>query len=146
MTVMRVLVAAVFAAVLVTLAPRPTWAQKQDKKNQVSSVRITVTVEDPAGNPVQNAGVVLRQEKVRNRIPKDPFSVEIHTNEHGQATVNNFEPGIVLVQVIAHGFQTWGQGFIMEHADEAVHVKLDPPQSQVSIYSKKKKGGGGGGR
>jgi hypothetical protein len=33
----------------------------------------------------------------------------------------------------------------MEHADEAVHVKLDPPQSQVTIYGKKKKGGGGGG-
>jgi hypothetical protein len=142
---MRVLMAACCAALLLTLAaPSPAAAQNQSKKNQVSSVRITVTVVDPGGNPVQNAGVVLRQEKVRNRIPKDPFNVEIHTNEHGQASVSGFEPGIVLVQVIAHGFQTWGQGFIMEHADEAVHVKLDPPQSQVTIYGKKKKGGGGG--
>lgn len=137
--------AACSAALLLSLAaPSPAAAQNQSKKNQVSSVRITVTVVDPSGNPVQNAGVVLRQEKVRNRIPKDPFNVEIHTNEHGQASVSGFEPGIVLVQVIAHGFQTWGQGFIMEHADEAVHVKLDPPQSQVTIYGKKKKGGGGG--
>lgn len=138
---MRVLVAALFAAFLLALAPPMSPAQKADKNNKVSSIKVTVTVVDPKGFPVQNAGVVLRQEKVRNRIPRDPFNVEIHTDEHGKATVNGFEPGIVLVQVIAHGYQTWGQGFIMEHADESVHVKLDPPQSQVTIY--KKKGGGG---
>lgn len=81
------------------------------------------------------AGVVLKQDAVDSgRMPKHPFDVELHTDEKGSAQVQGFEPGVVLVQVIAHGFQTYGQAFIMKKADEAVHVKLKPPSSQVTIY------------
>src|SRR6185312_17112597 len=113
------------------------WAQKP----VVPTIRITVTVTNPKGDPVPGAGVVLKQSSVASgRMPRHPFHVELHTDEKGTATVQGFEPGQVLVQVIAKGFQTYGQGFIMEHADENVHVQLRPPRSQVTIY---KNGGGG---
>jgi len=115
--------------------------QKKEAKNAVTAIRVTVTVLDAKGRPLPNAGVVMKQVAVdTGRMSKHPFDVEIHTDEKGTATVQGFEPGEVLVQVIAKGFQTYGQGFIMEHADENVHVQLRPPRSQVTIY---KNGGGG---
>ncbi|HUX68442.1 MAG TPA: hypothetical protein VMV31_13220 [Terriglobales bacterium] len=114
-------------------AAAPAWAQKQ--KPAVTTVRVRVTVLNPEGKPLRGAGVVLKQETVdAGRIPKHPFDVELHTDSKGKIVVQGFQPGIVLVQVIAHNYQTYGQAFIMKNADEAVHVKLKYPRSQVSIY------------
>lgn len=124
-------------ALALALIAAPAWAQKKT----VTTIRVTVSVSDAKGKPVQNAGVVLRQLRdEQNRIPHDAFNVEIHTDEHGTATVQGFEPGIVLVQVIDSNYQTWGQAFIMKKANESVYVKLRPPQAQVSTLGK---GGGG---
>ncbi|MGH9415008.1 MAG: hypothetical protein ACRD01_00105 [Terriglobales bacterium] len=117
------------------LAPGPARAQKPAAHPAVTTVRVTVSVLDSKGKPVKNAGVVMAQERVATgRMGKHPFNVEIHTDDQGKATVQGFAPGVVLVQVIAHGYQTYGQAFIMKKADESVHVKLKPPRSQVTIY------------
>lgn len=137
---MRSKTAAKLAAAVLMLAAL-VWAQdKKDSQGKkpdaaVASIRVTVHVLDQTDSPVQGAGVVLRQASVETgRLGKDPFQVELHTDSKGTVAVQGFAPGVVLVQVIAHGYQTWGQAFIMKHADETVHVKLDPPQRQISIY------------
>lgn len=92
-------------------------------------------VHDPKGKAVNGAGVVMQQDSVEyGRLPKHPFDVELHTDSNGMAQVQGFQPGIVLVQVIAKGFETYGQAFIMKHPNETVHVQLKPPRSQVTIY------------
>lgn len=126
-------VATLLAGALATPACAP--AQKPAAAPAVTTVRVTVSVMDPKGQPVKNAGVVMAQQRVATgRMSKHPFNVEIHTDDQGKATVQGFAPGVVLVQVIAHGYQTYGQAFIMKKADESVHVKLKPPRSQVTIY------------
>lgn len=115
------------ALVLCTL---PALAQK---KQAVPTIRVTVTVVDPAGNRIQGALVVLKQLRDHEgRIPHDPFNIDTHTDEHGQVVVQGFEPGVVLVQVIDSSYNTWGQAFIMKNPNESVQVKLKPPQAQVS--------------
>lgn len=126
-------------ALLTLAALAPCGGAAQQKPTPAAAapttIRVTVTVLDAKGRPVRGAGVVMKQDAVdRGRMPKHPFDVEIHTDDKGAATVQGFEPGIVLVQVIAHGYQTYGQAFIMRDADEAVHVKLQPPRSQITIY------------
>jgi len=107
------------------------WAQKP----VVPTIRITVTVTNPKGDPVPGAGVVLKQSSVASgHMPRHPFHVELHTDEKGTATVQGFEPGQVLVQVIAHGYQTYGKLVTMKEADENLEVALKPPHSQISIY------------
>lgn len=119
---------------LAVFLPRAA-AQQKPQKSGVTSVRVTVTVLDPKGNPVNNAGVVLRQASVdHGKLGKHPFNVELHTGKQGQVVVQGFAPGIVVVQVIAKDFETFGQAFIMRDADETVHVKLHPPGRQISIY------------
>ncbi len=108
----------------------PASAQK---KQAVPTIRVTVTVVDPSGNRIQGALVVLKQMRDHEgRIPHDPFNIDTHTDEHGQVVVQGFEPGVVLVQVIDTSFNTWGQAFILKKPNESVHVKLTPPQAQVS--------------
>lgn len=121
---------------LAGIAPaQSTTGSKKENKNAVTTIRVAVTVLDTEGKPLPNAGVVLRQTKVfKGRMAKDPFNVEIHTNDKGKAVVQGFAPGWVEVQVIAHGFQTYGQNFIMTKANENVEVKMKPPRSQVTIY------------
>ncbi|HXR96553.1 MAG TPA: carboxypeptidase-like regulatory domain-containing protein [Terriglobales bacterium] len=110
-------------------------AQDKDKKAVQPTVRVTLMVQDPKGRPFPNASVVMKQVTVDvGRMPKHAFTAELHTDEKGQAVVQGFDTGVVLVQVIAHGYQTYGQEFIMKDADETVHVKLSPPKSQVTIY------------
>ena len=131
-----------FPAALLLLAALFAWAparaaaqKKKPAKPAVTDVRITVTVLDPHGHPVKDAGVVLRQASVyQGKLGKNPFNVELHTGRQGSITVQGFQPGIVLVQVIAKDFNTYGQAFIMKQANEAVHVKLQPPKRQVTIY------------
>ena len=127
---------ALIAVVLWVAAPASlAWAQAKKGKPAVTTIRVKVTVLDPEGKPLRGAGVVLKQETVdAGRIPKHAFDVELHTDSKGKVEVQGFEPGIVLVQVIAHEYQTYGQAFIMKNADEAVHVKLKPPRAQVTIY------------
>lgn len=128
------MLAVALMVVFTGVAARPAWAQKKTKP-VITTVRVSVTVLDPKGKPLSGAGVVLRQETVDvGRMSKNPFNVEIHTDDKGVAQVQGFEPGIVLVQVIAHGYQTYGQAFVMKDANETVQVKLKPPRSQVTIY------------
>lgn len=108
---------------------------KAEKKAADITIRVTVTVHDPKGVPVNGAGVVVRQDSLTyGRLPKHPFDVELHTDQNGMIQVQGFQPGIVLVQVIAKGYQTYGQAFILSKADENVHIKLKAPRSQVTIY------------
>lgn len=133
----RVPALALLAAMALPALPWRAAAQ-QDKKTAkpgVTDIRVTVIVLNPHGRPVKGAGVVLRQASVDSgKLGKDPFNVELHTGRTGTITVRGFTPGIVVVQVIAKDYNTYGQAFIMRHADETVHVKLQPPQRQVSIY------------
>ncbi|MGH9467027.1 MAG: hypothetical protein ACRD1Y_06700 [Terriglobales bacterium] len=122
-----------FGIVGLVLAAAPATAHAQKKKNTVITVRVTVTVLNPQGHPVQGAGVVLKQLRDANGVvPREPFDVELHTDEKGKVTVQGFSPGVVLVQVIDTVYNTYGQAFIMSKADESVHVHLKPPQAQVS--------------
>lgn len=105
------------------------------KKDTPVAVRVTVQVVDPKGVPVQGAGVVLRQDIDHlGYTPKNPFQVELHTDEKGQVLVQGFEPGQISVQVIAKGFQTWGKLLPLKNADEKFHVQLSEPKPQISIY------------
>ncbi|MGH9413204.1 MAG: hypothetical protein ACRD0Y_05630 [Terriglobales bacterium] len=118
---------------LLTLVVLLTPAFAQSKNKQVPTIRVTVTVVNPAGRRVQGALVVLKQLRDhKGQIPRDPFNIDTHTDEHGTVVVQGFEPGVVLVQVIDTAYNTWGQAFIMKKANESVHVKLTPPQAQVS--------------
>ena len=98
---------------------------------------ITVAVKSPYDNPVDNASVVVKFVKGRSKVKlgkKIMTSWERRTNQEGLAKIPPIPQGSILVQVIAKGYQTFGQTFDITEEQKTIEVKLNPPQSQYSSH------------
>lgn len=98
---------------------------------------LTVTVKSPYGNPVDNASVIVKFVKGRSKAKlgkKIMTSWEQRTNQEGVAKIPPVPQGSILVQVIAKGYQTFGQTFDIEEEQKTIEVKLNPPQAQYSSH------------
>lgn len=92
-------------------------------------VEVTV-IRASSGKPIPNAGVVFHLEG-------DKGNMELKSNLDGKASIDVLPTGsTVLLQVIAKGFQTFGQTYKLDTAQKAIEVRLLRPQEQYSIYKK----------
>lgn len=100
-------------------------------KPETPPAHIEVTVTKAFnGKPVANAAVIFHPLK----NGKDEGNLEIKTNHEGIATLDLIPPGEnVRLQVVADGFQTFGQDYTLA-ADNKIDVKLQKPAKQSSIY------------
>jgi hypothetical protein len=116
---------------LLLLAASPLVARKETSP----SLRIDVQVLSPTGDPVPNAGVVLRQIcDLRGKKVKDSVDVELKSDQNGKAGLDGFVEGKVLVQVIAHGLRTFGKVYTIHARHQNIVVHLQAPAGQISIY------------
>ena len=106
-------------------------------------VNITVTVTKAFdGKPVENAAVVFHP---INDKGKDEGGMELKTNENGKASLDLIPIGdTLLLQVIAPGFQTFGNEYPIKNDTKEIAVKLRYPAAQYSIYQKHPKAQVGG--
>jgi uncharacterized GH25 family protein len=98
---------------------------------------LTVAVKTPLGNPVDNASVVVKFVKGRSvvQLGKKVFTEwETRTNQQGLAKIPPIPQGSILVQVIAKGYQTFGETFDVNEEQKTIEVKLNPPQAQYSSH------------
>jgi len=99
--------------------------------------KLRIEVKSIHDKPVERASVIVRFVKGRSikklgkRIRK---SFELRTNQEGVAQIPPIPQGTVLVQVIAKGYQTFGQEFEVEEEEKTIEVKLNPPQPQYSSH------------
>jgi hypothetical protein len=85
------------------------------------------------GKPVQNASVIFHP----LQDGKDSGNMELKTNDDGKALIDLLVIGSdVRVQVIAPGFQTYGEDFKVDKDKLAINIKLNRPTHQYSIYNK----------
>lgn len=98
---------------------------------------LTVSVKSPYGNPVDNASVIVKFVKGRSKAKlgkKIMTSWEQRTNQEGVAKIPPIPQGTILVQVIAKGYQTFGEKFEVEEEQKTIEVKLNAPQAQYSSH------------
>jgi len=95
--------------------------------------RLKVEVQTLSGKPVDRASVVVDFIEGRS-IAKFGKKIlkhwEVRTSQEGLAKLPALPQGKVRVQVIAKGFQTFGQVHELDEPEETVTVKLNPPQPQ----------------
>ena len=61
--------------------------------------------------------------------------MELKTDEDGKSIIDVLPTGSkVLLQVIAKGYQTYGECYTVDKSDMAIEVKLKRPGEQYSIY------------
>ena len=58
---------------------------------------------------------------------------ELRTTQEGLARIPEIPQGKVRIQVVARGYQTFGQTFDIDQPDQTLTIKLNPPQPQYSV-------------
>jgi hypothetical protein len=96
------------------------------------TARIEVTIlKDVNGKPIENAAVIFHP-MVGD---KDNGNMELKTNEDGKTVIDVLPIGdTVRLQVIARGFQTYGEDYKVDKAAMAIEIKMKRPGEQYSIY------------
>ncbi len=88
-------------------------------------------IKDDNGKPVRNAAVILHP--VSNG-KQDRGGLELKTDPEGKANLDGIPYGMLRVQVLAHGFQTYGEDFDIQKEKTEITIKLKRPQGQYSVY------------
>jgi Carboxypeptidase regulatory-like domain len=109
----------------------PSQAQK-DKDEGPTSLLNFLVIKDDNGKPVRNAAVVLHP--VNPKGKQERGGLELKTDPDGKTNFDGVPYGILRVQVLAQGFQTYGEDFDIEKPTTDITIKLKRPQGQYSIY------------
>lgn len=104
--------------------------------------KLRIEVRSPSDKPVERASVVVKlivkgpDAKIWKRVRTE---YELQTNQEGVTATPEFPQGQILIQVIAKGYQTFGQVFEVREPEKTIEVKLNPPQAQYSAHEPLKK-------
>jgi len=125
---------AAFGLVAASLTASGQDENKRGRKYKAPppTARVEVTIlRDFNGKPIENAAVVFHP--MENG--KDEGNMELKTNEDGKAIIDVLPLGdTVRLQVIAKGYQTYGEDYKIDKPSLAIEVKMKRPGAQYSIY------------
>jgi uncharacterized GH25 family protein len=117
------------AGVIVGLLCATVLPQQNGRKSATLSF---VVVKDGNGKPVRNAEIVLHPLDKTGKQKQE--GLELKTHEDGKAEVNGIPYGTLRIQVIAHGFRTYGQDYDINQPVHEITIKMQKPSEQYSIY------------
>jgi hypothetical protein len=106
-------------------------ARAQDNEGPMSDLRFVV-LKDYNGKPVRNAAVVLHP--VSKKGKQSRGGLELKTNNEGRTNIDGIPYGPLRVQVLAPGFQTFGEDYQIDKPELEITVKLKRPGEQYSVY------------
>jgi hypothetical protein len=115
-------------------AQQDTSRRGRKYKSPPPTARIAVTVlRDVNGKPIENAAVIFHPMEGE----KDKGNMELKTNEDGKTIIDVLPIGdVVRLQIIAKGFQTYGEDYKVDKAEMAIEIRMKRPGEQYSIYKK----------
>ena len=98
---------------------------------------LRIEVKNHREKPVERASVVVRFVEGRSIAKfgkKIRTNWELRTNQDGVAKIPPVPQGKILIQVIAKGYQTFGDTFDVDQDEKVIEIKLNPPQPQHSEH------------
>jgi len=114
-----------------------------DQKDEGQSSLSFVVLKDDNGKPVRNAALVLHPVGQHGKQAKGGF--ELKSDYDGKTHFDGIPYGTWRVQVIAPGFQTFGNDYTINQAEQEITIRLKRPQGQYSIYEKHDESSSGNG-
>jgi hypothetical protein len=91
-----------------------------------------LVVKDESGKPVRNAAVVLHSVNAKGKQERGGF--ELKTDSDGKTQFEGVPYGKLRVQVLAPGFQTFGEDYDIGEPEKEITIRMKRPQKQFSIY------------
>jgi hypothetical protein len=101
------------------------------------TTRLNVEVQTLSGKPIDRASVIVNFVEGRSIVKlgkKIQTHWEVRTNQEGVAKIPPMPEGKVRIQVIAKGYQTFGQTFEVSGDEKTLTIKLNPPQPPYSAH------------
>lgn len=99
--------------------------------------RLRVDVKTLGGKPIERASVILDFQEGRS-VAKFGKKIirhwESRTNQDGIAKLPEIPQGKVRIQVIAKGYQTFGETYEILEEEKTIEIRLNPPQPQYSAH------------
>jgi hypothetical protein len=122
----------IVGAVLAVVAMASLALAQKDKDDEPTSVVNFLVVKDDNGKPVRNAAVIMHAVNPKGKQGRG--GMELKTDPEGKANFDGIPYGMLRVQVLAQGYQTYGEDFDVEKPKMDFTIKLKRPQGQFSIY------------
>lgn len=120
------------ALLLVLLATASLTLAQKDKDTEPTSWLYFNVVKDDNGKPVRNAAVIMHPVTADGKQGRG--DMELKTDPDGKTNFDGVPYGKLRVQVIASGFQTYGDDYDINKDRTEITIKLKRPQGQFSIY------------
>lgn len=102
------------------------------KKHEPLATINFVVVRDENGKPIRNAAVVLHP--VNDHGKQERGGLELKTDPDGKTSYDGVPYGKLRIQVLAQGFQTYGDDYDVNEPNLDITVKMKRPAGQYSIY------------
>ena len=118
-------------SIVLTVVLSLGYLAAQEDEGPVASLRFLV-VKDSNGKPVKNAAVVLHP--VTKKGKQERGGMELKTDPDGRTGFDGIPYGSLRVQVLAQGFQTFGQDYDVNKPDMEIKIALKRPAGQYSVY------------
>ena len=103
----------------------------------VENTKLSVKVLTPGGKPLDRASVIIKFVSGRDKLKaytKIRTQWETKTNQEGLVQIPTIPQGKIQIQVIATGYQTFGQVFDVDQAEKTLEIKMNVPQAQYSAH------------
>ena len=126
-----------FAFCLAALTATGLTALAQDDPQGPPMTKIAIEVTTQGGHPINQADVIVRFVKGHSifKLGKAVRTTwELRTNQEGQAVIPEVPQGQIRIQIIAKGYQTFGNTFDITEKEKTIPIKLNPPQQQYSSH------------
>jgi hypothetical protein len=102
-------------------------------EDQSSDLKFLV-IRDYSGKPVRNASVVMHP---IDKEGKQKGGLQLKTGPDGRTGFEGVPYGKLRIQVLAQGFQTYGEDYDINQPTTEITIRLKRPQTQYSIYDDK---------
>ncbi len=106
-------------------------AQRSPDDEPTASLNFLV-VKDDNGKPIRSAAVIMHPVSAHGKQSRG--GLELKTDSEGKTSFDGVPYGTLRVQVLASGFQTFGEDYQIDKAKMDFTIKLKRPQGQYSIY------------
>ena len=107
-------------------------AAQRDKTDDPTAVLNFLVIKDDNGKPIRNAAVIMHPVGTSGKQSRG--GVELKTDIDGKTSFDGIPYGMLRVQVLASGFQTFGEDYNVDREKLDFTIKLKRPQGQYSIY------------
>lgn len=122
----------VLGSMLAFLAAASGAFAQADKDDGPTSLLVFVVTKADNGKPIRNAAVIMHP--VNTKGKQDQGGAELKTDGEGKTSYDGAPYGRLRIQVLAPGFQTYGEDFDIDKPKMEIAIRLKRPQGQYSVY------------